>query len=399
MVFVGVAQHRSARISDVELGQRGDATRPLERGHFLRRDGEKSPARRSSTVSRGARPAGAAGRLDVSSSSVGTSTDQVDVEVAASAPVQVLDALVTESGARCRWRCPRLDVDRRGLAQGRHLDGRAEGGLGEGDVRLVVQVVAVSFEAAVVLHAQVHEEATVGSPARAGRPAVAQAHGRAVLDAGRDLDRQRRRLVDAGRRRGSRRTGVSMREPMPLQRVHGIEVTIWPRIELRTRAPRPRRRTPRRSPARSRARNPNRRTWCSDAGRVTVTSLRRAEGGVIERDVERRSRRRVRAGVRAAVAVTAEPAEEHVEDVLDRAGPEGIAAGADVGAEAVVVGASIGVREDLVGLGDLLEARLGRRVAGVGVGVVLARESPVAPSSSSSGLRCGRPRAPRTDRC
>jgi len=34
--------------------------------------------------------------------------------------------------------------------------------------------------------------------------------------------------------------------------------------------------------------------------------------------------------------------EEHVEDVLDRTGTEGIAAGTDVGSEAVVVGAPFG---------------------------------------------------------
>ena len=48
-----------------------------------------------------------------------------------------------------------------------------------------------------------------------------------------------------------------MREPMPLQRVQGIEVTIWPRIELRTRLHLADAvRTPRTSWARSRARSP-----------------------------------------------------------------------------------------------------------------------------------------------
>ena len=74
--------------------------------------------------------------------------------------------------------------------------------------------------------------------------------------------------------------------------------------------------------------------------------------------------------------VSAESAEEHVEDVLDRSGAEGVAARADVRTEAVVVRASFGVREDLVGLGDLFEAGLGRGVV-VGVRVVLARESSV----------------------
>jgi hypothetical protein len=74
--------------------------------------------------------------------------------------------------------------------------------------------------------------------------------------------------------------------------------------------------------------------------------------------------------------VSAHAPEEHVEDVLDRSGAEGVAAGPDVRAEAVVVRAALGVREDLVGLGDLFEAGLGRGVV-VRVGVVLTRESPI----------------------
>ena len=80
--------------------------------------------------------------------------------------------------------------------------------------------------------------------------------------------------------------GVSMREPMPLQRVHGIEVTIWPRIELRTRCMTPvagaldtgRRRRPGRA-ARTVARGAAVRERHRDL-------FGRAEGRVVERDVE-----------------------------------------------------------------------------------------------------------------
>ena len=100
------------------------------------------------------------------------------------------------------------------------------------------------------------------------------------------------------------------------------------------------------------------------------------EGRFVQGDVDRQFG--VGSGLGAAPLRRAltHAAEEHVEDVLDRARAKGVAR-ADVRAEAVVVGAPFWVRQDLVGLAHLFEARLGRRIAGIGVGVVLARESPV----------------------
>ena len=85
---------------------------------------------------------------------------EVHVEVAATATVEVFDALMTQSvhGA-VRAAGGDLDADR--VAQRRHVDRRAQHGLGEGDVGLVVKVVTVAHESSVVLHAQVHEESTV----------------------------------------------------------------------------------------------------------------------------------------------------------------------------------------------------------------------------------------------
>ncbi len=101
-----------------------------------------------------------------------------------------------------------------------------------------------------------------------------------------------------------------------------------------------------------------------------------AEGGVVECDVDRDLGVRTGLGTTALGRPRAHAAKEHVEDVLDRTRAEGIAR-ADVGSEAVVVGASIGVREDLVGLGHLFESRLGVRVTGIGVGVVLTSETSI----------------------
>ena len=50
-----------------------------------------------------------------------------------------------------------------------------------------------------------------------------------------------------------------------------------------------------------------------------------------------------------------------------------------VGAVEVVPTALLGVAQRLVGDGDLLETGFGRRIAGVGVGMVLAGEAPVGP--------------------
>ena len=101
--------------------------------------------------------------------------DEMDVEVTASTTVEVFDALMTDA-VHGPVRGSRRDVDDGALSKRRHLDRGAEDGLGEGDVRFVVQVVAVTLESRIVLDTQVHEQSTVRSPAQAGRPAVRQAH-------------------------------------------------------------------------------------------------------------------------------------------------------------------------------------------------------------------------------
>ena len=82
------------------------------------------------------------------------------------------------------------------------------------------------------------------------------------------------------------------------------------------------------------------------------------------------------ASERAATAAT----EERVEQVAEAAAGEHVAEVRTAGsrshaglAEAVVPGPRVGIAEHLVRLRDLLETLLGGRVAGVGVGVQLAR--------------------------
>ena len=284
------------------------------------------------------------------------------------------------------------------LAQRRHLDGRAEDGLGEGDVGLVVQVVTVTLEAAVVLHAQVHEEATVRSAAQTGRAAVAQAHRRAVLDAGRHLDRQRRRLVAASVAATVRARRVDARAHAVAARAghrghHLAEDRVAHALHDADA-----RRTRRTSSGEVPGAQPEPSHVVQRCASVTVTSLvapKAASSSVMSSEI---SASGPGWGPRRCWRVSAESAEEHVEDVLDRPGAEGVAAGPDVRTETVVVRAALGVREDLVGLGDLFEAGLGRGVV-VGVGVVLARESPVGALQLLLGAVVTRPRGSRRGRC
>src|ERR1019366_6532416 len=299
---------------------------------------------------------------------------QVHVKVTASPPVEVFDALVSES-VHGAVRAARDHVDRHGLSQCRYFDGRPQDGLGEGDVGFVVEIVAVAFEAVVVLHAQVHEETTVRSSAKTGRTTVAQSHRRAVFDTGRHLDRERRRLVASAVTATVRARRVDARAHAVTagtghRRHHLAEDRVSDSLDdtdARTFD------TGRGRGTRSATRSVTRRTAVREGdGDFT----RRPEGRVIERYIQGDLGGRSRLGSATLLTVSAQSPEEHVEDVLDRTGPEGIATGADVRTEAVVVRAPFGVREDLVGLGDLLEARFGRGVV-VGIGVVLARESPV----------------------
>ena len=109
---------------------------------------------------------------------------------ASAAPVQVLDALVTNAMHRS-VRAAGLDLDTRRAAKGRYLDFGPEHRLGVGNVRFVMEVITVSLEAFVGLDAQVHEEPTVASPAYSRRSAIGQSHRRTVLYARWNLDRER----------------------------------------------------------------------------------------------------------------------------------------------------------------------------------------------------------------
>ena len=95
---------------------------------------------------------------------------------------------------------------------------------------------------------------------------------------------------------------------------------------------------------------------------------------------------------RAARAAPSRATEDVREDVahpgaaeveaLKAAEPAGstLARGRERAGTRVVLRALLGVAEDVVGLGDFLEARFGVLVTGVAVGMVLARELPGRPS-------------------
>ena len=115
---------------------------------------------------------------------------QVHEEIAATAAVEVLDALVTNAMHRS-VRAAGLDFDTRRAAKGRYLDFGPEHRLGVGNVRFVMEVITVSLEAFVGLDAQVHEEPTVASPAYSRRSTISETHRRTVLYARWNLDRER----------------------------------------------------------------------------------------------------------------------------------------------------------------------------------------------------------------
>ena len=85
---------------------------------------------------------------------------------------------------------PRFDVDCDLVLQCGHGDRRAENRLTEGDVGLVMQVVAMTLKSRVALDAQMHEEPAVRPAAQAGGTSVGKSHRRAVLDARGDVGTQ-----------------------------------------------------------------------------------------------------------------------------------------------------------------------------------------------------------------
>ena len=101
----------------------------------------------------------------------------------------------------------------------------------------------------------------------------------------------------------------------------------------------------------------------------------------------------------AALAACREAlAEKRVEQVAEAAGEAEVAvAGAcsgashRIGAEHVVAAAPLGVAQGLIGDCDLLEAGLGLRVAGLGIGVQLAGELAVGALQLVFGSRSGHP--------
>ena len=178
--------------------------------------------------------------------------------------------------------------------------------------------------------------------------------------------------------------GSSMIVPEPPQREHGweIEKAPWPCVST----PRPSQRGQTIGVVPGFAPVPWQVSQRACIGTCSGTCA--PEHGLVEGDRDLRLEVGAAFGARAparGAAATCGAAEEVGQDVAHRGGVEvevaeaaEAAARAGAGGEgpgcAVVLLALLGVAEHVVSLGDLLEARLGVLVVGVGVGVVLARE-------------------------
>ena len=267
------------------------------------------------------------------------------------------------------------DVPRAAWVVG-HVDHRQQVGPPPGDGRMVADP-------------QVHVQ-VAGRPApQAAGAAPGQAQGRALVDAGRDLDHERPLLAPPALAPAVR-AGRGDLLPVPPQRGHGVAVTIWPRIDWRTRrtSPAPWQTlqvigvVPGRAPVpRQVAQVWGRRTVSSRWTPNTASANSRVRAASASSPLRGPLRARGPAGHAAHPAAAA--AEEGVEKIAEPAAEPGerIAGAArarprhapDAGrAEHVVLAPALRVAEGLVGQVDLLELLLGPAVARVGVGMQLA---------------------------
>src|SRR5690606_30802826 len=260
----------------------------------------------------------------------------------------------------------------------RHLDRAAERRRREADRHLARQVLTVAREDRVRLHDDVDVEVT-RRPAVTARLALArQPDAVAVVDACRHLDRKRpdladdtraraigARLLDARTRAAADRARLLDREKALLHTHVAVAGARRARDALRAgRRPR--------AVARS-ARDPARNL---DLDRV-------ARDRLLERELELVAQVSAAVHLRPAARSDAENVAEHVaEDVAECVRAESVRAEAAACpdtrmAEPIVSRALAVVRQDLVGLLDLLELGLGLRIVRIAIRVILHRQAAV----------------------
>src|ERR1700691_2149108 len=220
-----------------------------------------------------------------------------------------------------------LDFEIVHLAQRGHRNVRTQSSLAKGDVRFVVQVVAVALEARIIGHSQMNEEPSVGTTARARRSPIRQSHRGAFLDARGYLHTERDALgptslaptVDA-RRLDTRAHAVA---PRTDRRGHHLSedrvahpALLTAAVALVTRRGRGTRRTAR-----------------PVAGRTSLRQrhgdlVRRAKGRIFKRDIQGDFGVGTGLGSSARLCTrTGHAAKEHVKDVLDGTRTEGTGPG------------------------------------------------------------------------
>ena len=297
----------------------------------------------------------------------------VVAELRRSLAAQALDGAV----GRARPHAQRLRAGER-----RDLDLGARERLGDREGHLDLDVLAFALEDRRGSHVGDDVEIARRPAARPGLALAGQADARALLDARRDVDAValerahrpravagRAGILDHGARAAAARAGLGDREHALALGLDPAALAAW--ADLRRGA------GLRAGPVAGRAQRLR-----GDRERDLRAGDRLLEG---DRYLCLEVLSALGTGFGPRAATARRPSEEVGEDVAHAGGvlevevpkaPEP-AAGAGVrerAAAAVVLLALLGVREHVVGLGDLLEARLGLLVVGVAVGVVLARE-------------------------
>src|SRR4051794_3695750 len=267
-----------------------------------------------------------------------------------------------------------------GAVQRRDLDLGAGERLGDGDRDLDLEVVALGLEDRRLAHVRDHVEVARRPAAQAGLALAGQPDARALLDAGRDVHPIALHLAQAALAAAGRaglldhRAGAAAARARTRDGEHALAL----RLDAAAVADRADLRRGSRPGAGAAARRARR------VGRDGHRHL-----GALDRLLERQRDGRLqilaalgdRLGARGAPAAGVEDARQ---DVRERAEVRGAARraaraapaeriGAGEHAAAVVLLALLGIAQDVVGLGDLLEAVLGSGVL-VRVRVILARE-------------------------
>src|SRR5947209_6257039 len=263
-------------------------------------------------------------------------------------------------------------------AQGGHLDLGAAQRLGDGERHLDLDVVALALEGRRLGDVGDHVEVPGRSPARAGLALARQPHAAALAHPGRDVDpvaldgahrtravTGRAGLLDDRARAPAARAGSRDREHPLALGLHAAPLAAG--ADLGRRA------------------GLGAGSVAGGAGRLGGHGDR--DLGPVDRLLEgdRDLGLQVAAALGGPLALGAPAArapEQVGQDVAKGRGVESAAAKPAAGERpagerpraAVVLLALLGVAEHVVGLGDLLEARLRLLIAGVAIGVVLARE-------------------------